>query len=839
MSGATSSHGGLTRRSFLKATGAVAGAAAVTGIATPTLQALAADSPEESDVQVYSCVCRHGGCNGGCLLEGHVKDGKLFKIRPGKLPDERYDKRICLRGYTHIQRIYDPNRIKYPMKRKNWSFEDAHGELRGNDEWERISWDEAISIIATKWTDLREKYGPESIAFSSQSGNMGNTTGCALGGWLSNSLEVARIMMSVDQALVAFTPSMTGLGAAYNASAWAGWLESKCIVMWGNNFTHSTMQGWRFIAGARERGAKLIVIDTAYTGAAAKADTYLFVRPGTDAALACGMMNYIIENDKHDVDFITKSTVGPFLVKESDHQFLRMSDLGVAPEEGPIDEATGKPTIIDPFAVWDLESNSVVEVDKAKRPAILGSYTVEGHRVTAAFQLLKDAVADYPVDKVTEICNIKAEEFYEITNTICESHPTAILPGFGTDHYSNGHYNMASIFTLCAITGNFGVAGSGAGVMSNIVTYSDSSAYRLEGKEAGAMFSILQLGNSLKNGYVDPGKKYPCNIKSIYALGCNWLGSTAGMKDSIENILPYLELIVTADTMMNDTAQYSDLVLPVAHYFEQDDTAGAFMLIPWVLLQEKAIEPLYEAKSDFDTWKLIGKAMGIGKPYWDMTHIDFLKKFFDNDVSRAMNISYERLKKEKAVEYFDPDYVFAEGGVFPNEYKRFTFYIEKPTPDSDYGQVYDVTKEYLPVRFEPPMEAWTEDVAGYPHTELSEKYPFVFLQDHKRWRAHTQFGWVPWLRELDPEPDLYMNDEDAAEKGIGEGDVVKVFNDRGHVVVKVHLQPGMSRGTVNLPKGWSRGQYIEGHYQDVVGKITHPYFNNVPFYDTLVDVEKA
>ena len=116
------------------------------------------------------------------------------------------------------------------------------------------------------------------------------------------------------------------------------------------------MQGWRFIAGARERGAKLIVIDTAYTGAAAKADTYLFVRPGTDAALACGMMNYIIENDKHDVDFITKSTVGPFLVKESDHQFLRMSDLGVAPEEGPIDEATGKPTIIDPFAVWDLEA---------------------------------------------------------------------------------------------------------------------------------------------------------------------------------------------------------------------------------------------------------------------------------------------------------------------------------------------------------------------------------------------------------------------------------------------------------------------------------------------------
>lgn len=827
MSETKSPHEGLTRRSFLKTTGAVAGMAVAAGMATPSLAALANENPDDEE-RVYSCVCR-GGCNGGCLLEGHVKDGKLFKITPGKLPDERYDKRMCLKGYTHIQRIYDPDRIKYPMKRV--------GE-RGSGEWERITWDEAVTTIAEKWTELRKEYGSESIAFSYQSGNMGNVNGCPMGGWLGNSLEASQVMLTVDQALVSFTPKLTGVGAAYNSSAHAGLMQSKCIVLWGNNVTHSTIQAWRFIAGGQENGAKLIVIDTAYTGAAAKADQYLFVRPGTDAALACGMMKYIIDNDKHDAGFIASSTVGPFLVKEADGLFLRMSDLGVAPTEGPVDKKTGKPGVIDPYVVWDSGAGGPIAADLAAEPAILGSYTVGGHAVTTAFQLLKDEVSKYPIEMVVEICNVSEDEFYAVTDAICDNPPVAILPGFGTDHYTNGHYNIASILTLCAITGNYGVPGSGAGVMNTLITYGDASVNNLEGKSKGTGFSVLQLANSLETGFVDSEKKQPCKVKSIYAHSSNWLGATAGLNDSIANILPHLELVITADTVMCDAAQYSDIVLPVAHYFEQDDCAGAFLLNPWVCLQEKAIEPLYEAKSDFEAWKLIGRAMDVGKPYWDMTALDFLEKFFDCDASRAMGISLERLKKEKALPYFDPDYVFAEGGVFPNAYKRFTFYMEKPVPASDYGQEWDKSKEHLPIRFEPPMEAWTVDAAGYPHTELSEKYPFVFLQDHKRWRTHSQHAFVPWLRELDPEPYVYLNDVDAAEKGIAEGDVVKVFNDRGRVVLKAHVQPGMSRGTVNLAKGWHRGQYIEGHYQDLIGKVTHPFFNNTAFYDILVDVEK-
>lgn len=778
---------------------------------------------------MFSSVCR-GGCNGGCLLNAHVRDGKVVKITPGKLPDERYDKRMCLKGYTHIQRIYDPDRIKYPMKRV--------GE-RGSGDWQRITWDEAVSTIAETWTRLREEYGPESIAFTYQSGNMGNVGGGPMGGWLGNSLEAAQVSITVDMALVTFSPKLTGVGPAYNASAHAGMLESRCIVLWGNNLTHSTIHAWRFIAGAQERGAKLVVIDTAYTGAAAKADKYVFVRPGSDAALACGMMNLIIAQGKHDSSFLARSTVAPYLVKESDGTYLRLSDLGVEPKEGPVNPQTQKPTMIDPNVVWDASIGKETPASMAAQPAIEGSFTVSGIAVKPAFQLLKERVTEYSPDRVAAICDISEGDVYELTSLFVDNYPACILPGFGVDHYTNGHYNIASIFTLCALTGNYGVAGSGCGVMNTLTTYGNASVAALEGKMKGTNFSLLQLAESLERGFVDPEKTQPCVVKSIFAHNGNWLGTTANMQDSIDRILPHLELIVCADTVMCDAAQYSDIVLPAAHYFEQDDCSGSFLLIPWVLLQEKAIEPLYEAKSDFEMWKLIGKALGVGKPYWDMTALGYLDAFLSGPAAESKGMSLARLQKEKAVAYFDPDLVFAEGGVFPSADKRYTFYMEKPVPSSDYGQEWDRAKEQLPILFEPPAEAWIEDAPGFPHNKLAEKYPFVFLQDHKRWRTHSQFGFVPWLRELDPEPYVYLNDADAAEKGIVEGDTVALFNDRARVVVKAHLQPGMRRGTVNLPKGWQRGQYIEGHYQDLIGKTTNPYFNNTAFYDVLVDVEKA
>ncbi len=834
---ATGKKTGITRRSFLKATGAVAGAAALAG-GTGSLTDLAyAESEGESGStsEEYCCACR-SGCNGGCLLKSTVRDGKVVNTTWYELPDKRYSGRACLKGISHIQRIYDPDRIKYPMRRV--------GE-RGSGQWERISWDDAIEEITSKWKELREKYGPEAIAFTSQSGNMGHVSGSA-GGWIINSMEAATLTTTSDMALINYSAKCAGVGDNYNANAAADLLNSKCIVLWGYNITNSSIQSWRFISEAQENGAKLVVIDTVYTGAASKADKYIFVRPGTDAALAAGMMNLAIETNRHDSDFIRNSTVGPFLVNKIDGLFFKLSNAielensgieitvnGVAPSKVVVSKEGS-----DPNLVWDEPSGQLMTVDAAAKPAIDGDWSFGNISVETAFGLLCKRVAEYPVERVAEICDISTDDILELTDLFCDNPPTQVVPGFGIDHYTNGHYSVMSVFTLCAITGNYGKPGAGCGIMMPMAAfYGNAAMPMLEGKKAGTAFSVLQFPESLESGYVDPDHKVPCNVKSIYAMYGNWLANSMGRKENIERILKHIELHVCADLIMTDTAQYADIVLPVAHFFEQDDFAGSFLYEPFLLLQEKTIEPLYEAKTDFEIWKLLGKAMNVGEPYWDMSAQDYMKKFFDSPVAKKKNLSYERLIEEKAIPMMDPDYCHARGGIFPTPSKRFEFYFEKPAPTSSYGQEWDARKEQLPILFEPPIEAWTADILGYSHNDLSEKYPFILFQDHKRWRTHTQFGHVPWLRELDPEPVVYINDKDANQKGIMDGDTVRLFNDRGYVVVKAVIQPGIRQGCMSIPKGWQSGQFIDGHYQDLTKKITSPVCNNAAYYDTLVDVE--
>ena len=155
---------GLTRRSFLKTTGVLAGVAAAGTTVMPKLQALAEEGGRKtsSEDQVFHGVCR-GNCMNGCPLEIHVRGGKVARVRNAECPDPQYN-RICLKGITHPQRIYSPDRPLYPMKRV--------GE-RGSGEFERITWEEAIGTICSKWEELRKEHGPAAIGFWSQSGSFG------------------------------------------------------------------------------------------------------------------------------------------------------------------------------------------------------------------------------------------------------------------------------------------------------------------------------------------------------------------------------------------------------------------------------------------------------------------------------------------------------------------------------------------------------------------------------------------------------------------------------------------------------------------------------------------
>ncbi|MEF9877432.1 MAG: molybdopterin-dependent oxidoreductase, partial [Gordonibacter sp.] len=177
---------GLTRRNFLKTTGAVAGVTAIagSGVALTSLsadKALADEATGAAAEQVFRTSCR-GNCGSRCPQEVVVREGKVVRTTAAQLPGEdKVRRRLCVKGYTQPQRLYEPDRLKYPMKRTSWSPDNPSGDQRGNGDWERISWDEAIEIVSTQIGAIMEQHGPSSVALWTSYGSNNVLNGTSAG----------------------------------------------------------------------------------------------------------------------------------------------------------------------------------------------------------------------------------------------------------------------------------------------------------------------------------------------------------------------------------------------------------------------------------------------------------------------------------------------------------------------------------------------------------------------------------------------------------------------------------------------------------------------------------
>ena len=230
MSETKSPLGGLTRRGFLKTTGAVTAVAAVagTGAALAPMPANAEGSSSADGEQTFRSACR-GNCGSRCPLEVTVREGKVVKARPMDMPGEdAVRKRFCVKGFSQPQRVYDTDRLKYPMKRV--------GE-RGAGEWERISWDEAVSTIAEKMGAAIKDYGGTSVAVWSSYGSYGVLNG-AMAGYMS--VAYGRFITAVGGSVLgagADTAQQheqsTLLGISGNDFVDAA--NAKTIISWGGN----------------------------------------------------------------------------------------------------------------------------------------------------------------------------------------------------------------------------------------------------------------------------------------------------------------------------------------------------------------------------------------------------------------------------------------------------------------------------------------------------------------------------------------------------------------------------------------------------------------------------
>ncbi len=803
----------LTRRNFLK-TGAIAAGGIWAGSAlgcAPKQEGEGDTQQQLTEEQIFNNCCRPN-CFNCCMLNVHVREGKVVKTSAAEQPIPEF-KRICLRGLDHVENVYHPDRVLHPLRRA--------GE-RGEGKWEEISWDEAISEIADKFTQIREEFGDSAIVRCSGSGNYGAINNAYTNKFF-NKINASTMSSSLDMGNFYGISRVFGMAGLWPGNDPRDLVNAKTIFLWGNNITDAQVQDWHFLADAIEAGAYVVCIDPIFTQAAAKSHMYVPIRPGSDTVLEMSMMYVMLEEGLQDDEFLMAHTVAPFLVKDEDGKFLRMSDLGVEPTEGPEDPTTGEPTVVDPYAVWDQDANGAVELSAATNPAMEGAFTANGIACHTAFTLLKNEIMQYPPEEATNLCEVPADTIRELARLACDG-PVTHRCGWGAQAYDNGIHPYHAGATMAALAGQLGFPG--ANYQTANWTYFSAQNAALDAVDTE--LTSPSIPNMVMADVIASGEYAgtPITPKALWVWVanpmCTWV-DTNSMRD---DVFKKLDFIVTVDNMMTDTAKWSDIVLPCAHWFEYEDIAvqGNYYSL---VHAEKAIEPCGEAKPDSEIMRMLASKMGFGDDFYP-SEGDWLREYLNTDANNEAGITYDNLCEQHAIRYMPDPFLLWQEGNFLTPSGRVEFYVENPTAYGFNGQTPNLEREHLPHFFE-PREAW-------PTNELHNTYPFQLMSERPRYRVHGQFAYNKVLRELDPEPTVKMNPADASARGFADGDHVECFNDHGHAVAKLVLSEAIRPGTLVYPKSWQADQHLAGGWSEPLSRACDPVAVNQSFMDCLVDV---
>ncbi len=250
-----------------------------------------------SNVHIVRGACPQD-CPDTCAFLYHVQDEKLIEVTGD--PDHPMTRGgLCVKLKNFAEHHYHPDRLLYPMKRTG---------PKGSGQYERISWDEALATIKSKWTGIIDEYGSEAVMPHAYLGNQGTANGLTAGDAFFNRLgsTVAEKTYCESGSSTAWVMTVGPTGGLDVESL----AYSDYIIVWGMNMVSTNLHGWPFILEAKAKGAKVVVIDPYKSRTAKRADWHLAIKPGTDGALALGMMNVIIEEDLYDHDYLEKYTLG-------------------------------------------------------------------------------------------------------------------------------------------------------------------------------------------------------------------------------------------------------------------------------------------------------------------------------------------------------------------------------------------------------------------------------------------------------------------------------------------------------------------------------------------------
>ncbi|MCI8514299.1 MAG: molybdopterin-dependent oxidoreductase [Lachnospiraceae bacterium] len=798
--------------------GAASTAAATT--AEATTEAAAEHAPVvdlEQGGEWKNAACWHN-CGGRCVNKVYVVDGMVIRQKTDDTHEDTPDypqQRSCIRGHSQQQQCFGADRLKYPMKRKHWEpHTGGDKSLRGRDEWERISWEDALDLVAEELRYAKETYGNRSILYPSWGivlyGDMPKLLGMEAMGGFGGYTEVAD---TASFGSFGYNINVMGLPtmAGGNAVDRLTMRKSDTIVLYGCNPAWSSAgnPAYHYLQ-AKKAGAEYVFVGPEYNVTASMLDArWIRVRPGTDTAFLLAVAYEMLQLEESKGDII-------------DWDQLNRCSVGFDAEHMPEDA-----TLNENFKDY-----------------VLGAYDDQPKTAEWASEITGTPVED--IRWYAEKMGMK--------NKVC------ILHSFAAARCNNAEDFPQLFYTIGMMGGHWGKEGHACGNCYHTASGNNAGNMVVSGlpgqptivpnepnpdcfKGPELWQGILDgrynyTGNYLMGSGVDmPSEEREIDIQVIIHEHHNFLQSQMGLMKGIEAHRK-VGFVMTQSSWLNTSARYSDIVLPVTTLWEREDALG-FNLVSNAEMRvfpEKVVDPLYEAKDDLWIIRELATRLGLSAdaivPMSDtQTRYNCLASATacgpDGTMTPIATITEKDIKdwgvEGTPQEGLMPLDDFIKQGVYQiprkegdgYQYIGWKAFVDDPAANplpskSGKFEIYCEEKANIVNNMKrstvKPYPTYVRPLKGYEESfsdwenKVKGEYPYQITNPHYLRRAHTTLDNLPWLRETMPNP-VWINASDAKEKGIKEGDTVLIYNEFGKTLRPASLTERLMPGVLAMPHG--------------------------------------
>jgi anaerobic selenocysteine-containing dehydrogenase len=678
-------------------------------------------------------VCPHD-CPDTCVMSVDVEGDRAVAL--GGDRDHPFTRGfLCAKVSRYLERVYSPERILHPLKRVGG---------KGEGRFERISWDEALDVISGRLRELVAVHGPESILPYSYAGNLG---------MLSYGSMDRRFFQALGASLLDRTICASAGARGYEATVGAtigldpeAVARAELIVAWGANIVSSNVHQWPFVEEARRRGARVVTVDPFRSRTAEKSDRHLALLPGTDAALALGMMHVVFRDHLEDRDYLERYTVGA-------------DDL-------------------------------------------------------------RQRAREWPPERAAEVTGLDPGEIESFAREYASTHPSAIRINYGLNRHAGGGMAVRTVSCLPAVVGAWRHPGGGVLLStSGAFPVAKDALERPDLTPPGTRtLNMSQLGRILTDESLAPP------VKALFVYNSN-PAAVAPEQDVVQRGLAREDLFtVVHELFPTDTVDFADIVLPATTTLEHYDIHKSYGHL-YVSLNRPAIPPRGEALPNTEVFRRLAARMGLDHPCLRDSDEEMARQAFDFDHPRMEGISVERLEKEGSVRLsvpapFTP---FAEGD-FPTPSGKCELRSERLAEEG-----HDPVAGYNPPR---------ESVSSAPL--LAERYPLAFISPPAHHFLNSTFSAQPVFVRREGEASVTLHPRDAGVREIAEGQMVRVFNDRGAFLARARVSDAARPGlVVGLSIWWAKMCPGGRNANAVTSQELTDMGGGATFFDALVEVAAA